>query len=319
MKIKIPGFAIEDPEIKFVSLVKRGANREPFKILKSEDAVEGGQYKNAEYLPERKTLVEKVEGRTVNPASGGKPASGAENMKGRKLTEAVGGDLDGLTLAKSDTPEAPIAPVVTAPAEIPTVGTTETPDVAKNCSDGPAHSSEVSHPTSSGADGDGKDPEDAADAGADGKKKKKSAPPWAKSEVMIAKVGDKEYEYALNEEGVPTFISWLTKDEEAPAAKSEEANPAMSQEVLLKAIADLTAIVAKTNEKVEALTIAKTETPPKAKPVVKAYDSDFDESLATPSMANGHRRLAKTEDRESVFAGLIPEFDALEAAARNRY
>lgn len=37
MKIKILGRAMEDPEIQFVSLVKRGANREPFRILKAEN------------------------------------------------------------------------------------------------------------------------------------------------------------------------------------------------------------------------------------------------------------------------------------------
>ena len=37
MKIKVEGHELVDPEIQAVSLVKRGANRTPFKIVKSDD------------------------------------------------------------------------------------------------------------------------------------------------------------------------------------------------------------------------------------------------------------------------------------------
>ena len=306
MKIKIPGFAIEDPEIRFVSLVKRGANREPFRILKSEDASPGGHYKAEEFFNSAPALVKKVEGTTVEPSTGGKPAQGATTMAARKLREAVPGDLDGLTVAKAeDSPEAPIEAAVTAPAE-----------VAKDCSDGPAHSSEVDHPTSSGATDD-PDPEDADKAG--DKKKKKSAPPWAKSEVMVAKAGDKDYAYALNEDGIPTFIEWLdvAKVEEEPVVATvatPEATSVVSQDVLLKAIADLTALVADNQKQI--ISLQKSDTPEPKRPVVRLYESDLDESLATPGMANGRRRLVKSEPRESVFAGLIPEFDAIERRGR---
>lgn len=102
MKIKMQGSAIEDPEIKFVSLVKRGANREPFKIVKSEQGtLDMLREKVAKLFGLEKGLVEKVEGSTVNTEHGAEGTQG-DDMKVAKLTEAQAGDLDGLLVQKED-------------------------------------------------------------------------------------------------------------------------------------------------------------------------------------------------------------------------
>lgn len=329
MKIKIPGMAIEDPEIQFVSLVKRGANREPFKILKSEDAPMSLKDKVAAFFKGESSLVAKVEGSTVAASTNGTPVTGEVEMKTPKLAEAMGGDLDGLLEKhESQTSHRVTVPDTVKKALVAKAGgrsyeytldKTGVPQfvrwVEKDESGEPCdHSYSNGVCTKCGAD------EPASEAASP---PEKSTVKTEEEDAALAEQEKKrkEAEAAATEAAKSDDAEETDEEKKKKLDALAEANASKSetiklQEALLKAMNKIDGLmeqVQKTSERVE--TLQKEVDKPKV--VIKSYDADFNESFATPSMAQGRRRISKQETKGDVWAGLIPEFDKLEQSVRD--
>lgn len=332
MKVKVVGYEMIDPEIEKISLVKHGANRVPFRILKSEDMPKEAVSKDfgmsmttdyeenvnqASFFPCLSAAVSTFGDTTWNVLGASSTASEAEE-KMESVLSAFVKHVKGLLKSLPATVFRPPVPVEEGLRK-DFGGSTVTEVVTKI-------DSAVESTTTNGASdmklkevvsGDLQDllvektdvvveaeapvvevvvekvkPADEAPVVKMLTGKKK----YKKGEEVV----EQDYEYFV-ENNEEIFVRWIEKDEAAPEPVVEKADPMLA---IVNQLAAMTALIQKQGDALDKrlAAVEKAEDKPTpSKTVVQVTRSNLDESLA--NMYRGDRKVAKSDSDDGVWAG----------------